>query len=467
MNNQKKYKITSSIIIITAIALVIVINMFVSALGNKFPLKIDLTSNKMFALSDKTREFLKNYDTPVDIYILASASSEDERISSVLHEYSSAASSIKITNINMAENPTFGKKYVTDGKSLVANSVIIDSGDRFKVHSLTELYGVNAQTGQYTSLNVENKINSSLKYVSSDMTLKACIVTGHNEIDAAGVKAKLLEESFEVVDLNLITEEIPSDASVVMLIRPTIDLSKGEITKLDNYLTSGGNLQCYFDSNSRALENIFTYLKSTHGIGIKDNAVVETDMSQTVSLGSTGVALVVPKINSTEFTDSILKNKRTVAYYPYSKQLTQEFETNGSISVIPIFTSSDKAYTTTNELVERVGDEEEGEFIVGALSQDSAHDSSVYVSGNTMLLTLDSSMLMNDYGLANYDYFMNLTNYTIGNDDSFLVDEKTLINNAISVSASQVMIIFIVIVILIPLIILVCGLVIWIKRRNL
>ena len=84
-----------------------------------------------------------------------------------------------------------------------------------------------------------------------------------------------------------------------------------------------------------------------------------------------------------------------------------------------------------------------------------------------MLLTLDASMLANNYGLANYDYFMNLTNYTIGNDDSFLVDEKTLINNSISVSRTQIIVIFIVVVILIPLIILLCGLVIWIKRRNL
>ena len=78
MNNVKKYKFVSSVAIAIAVVLVIVVNVFVSVLNNKLPLKIDLTSNKMYELSDKTKEYLKNYDTPVDIYILAGESDKTE-----------------------------------------------------------------------------------------------------------------------------------------------------------------------------------------------------------------------------------------------------------------------------------------------------------------------------------------------------------------------------------------------------
>lgn len=467
MNNLKKHKISSSVVILVAIVLVAVVNIFVSAVNNKFPLKIDFTSNKMFELSDKTKEYLKNYDTPVDIYILASASDQDERISSVLSQYAALNSNINVVNINMAENPTFGKKYVTDGQSLMANSVIVDSGKRFKVNSMTELYGVNAQTGQYTSLNVENKITSALKYVSNDKQLKAYIVSGHNELAINGAMDKLTSENYEVSEINTLTSDLPQDASLVVVARPTVDFSKDEITKIDNYLLSGGNIQFYFDVDSKELTNLYTYLKSVWGMGVNDNVVVETDMSQSISLGSSGVTLVVPVVKSSEFTDSILKNKRTIAYFPYSKEISQEFESNGDISVMPLLTSSDSAYTTTNEIVAKAGGEKEGEFIVGALAQDKKHGSSVYVCGNTMLLTRDVSVLTNDYGLANYDYFMNLINYTTGNDESLIVDEKALINNIISISQSTSAVIFVLIVILIPAVILVCGFVIWIKRRNL
>ena len=57
MNNVKKYKFVSSVAIAIAVVLVIVVNVFVSVLNNKLPLKIDLTSNKMYELSDKTKEY--------------------------------------------------------------------------------------------------------------------------------------------------------------------------------------------------------------------------------------------------------------------------------------------------------------------------------------------------------------------------------------------------------------------------
>lgn len=467
MNNIKKHKFNASVSVIIAVVIVALFNVFVTVLAKKVPLSIDMTTNKMFEISDKTKEYLKTYDTPVDIYVLAGSSERDERVNAVLQKYAEVNDNIKVTNINTAENPTFGKKYVNDGVKLTANSVIVDSGDRYKLLSLSELYGINAQTGKYTSLNAENKITSALKYVSSEKQLKAYIVKGHSELEVSGAVSKLQDENYEVAEINTLTEDIPSDASLVMVVRPISDFSKDEISKLDAYLLSGGNVQFYFDVDSKGLTNLYTYLKSVWGMSVEDNMVVETDTSHSVVIGGNGVTLVVPEVKETEFTGSLLKNKRTIAYFPYSKEVKQEFEQNGDISVTPILTSSDKAYTTAGNVAEKTDGASEGEFIVGALAGDKKHNSTVYVSGNTMLLTRDASVLSNDYGLANYDYFMNLINYTLDNDESFTVDEKTLINNGISISMSGAVTVFALVVIVIPLLLLICGLVIWFRRRNL
>ncbi len=328
MNNIKKYKVNSSITIIIAVVIVVLLNVFITVLGTKVPLKVDMTTNKMFEISEKTKEYLKNYETPVDIYVLAGNSEKDERINAVLRKYSESNSNIKVTNINTAENPTFGRKYANDGKKLTANSVIVDSGNKYKLLSLSDLYGINAQTGSYTSLNVENKITSALKYVSSDNQLKAYVVQGHNELAVSGAMAKLEDENYSVAELNTFTEEIPADTSLLMIVRPTADFSKDEISKLDSYLLSGGNMQVYFDVDSKGLTNLYDYLKSVWGIGVEDNMVIETDTSHSVMIGGNGVTLVVPEIRETEFTSSLLKNKRTIAYLPYSKELRQEFEHN-------------------------------------------------------------------------------------------------------------------------------------------
>lgn len=456
----------AAVLTIAAIVIVILVNVFVSVLGSKIPLKADFTSNKMYALSDRTKELLKDYDTDTDIYILASEADQDERISSVLAQYAANGKTIRVTNINTAENPTFGKKYVENGESLMANSVIVDGGDRSRVMSMTELYGVDAQSGQYTSLNVENKINSALKYVASEEQLTAYMTTGHSELEVQGVANKLISENYSVKMWNSLTEDVPADASIVMIVRPVEDLSTAEITKLDKYLLSGGSVQVYFDVDSQSLTNLYSYLRSW-GITVNDDIVVETDRSQTVALGQSGLGLFMPVVKSTEFTESIIDNKRTIAYFPYSKSLTQEFEANGQIAVTPILTSSDKAYTGTVETTEKTDASKEGELIVGALSEDNTHSSSVYVSGNTFLLTRDPSILANDYGLANYDYLMNLINYTTGTEDSFTVSEKALVNNVISITQSTAVIVFALAVIIIPLVILILGLIVWIKRRNL
>lgn len=465
---RKKTKTNSAPIIAAAVIIVVLANVFVTMLTDKFPIKIDLTTNKMYELSDRTKEYLKNYDTPVDIYILAGESEQDENIRAVLDKYATSCKSIRLTNINMSSNPTFGKKYVTGTASLQANSVIVDGGDRFKMYTMNDLYGVNAQTGMYTSLNVENRITSALKYVSSDTALGAYIVKGHNEMEIDGAKSVIEAENYTVKEINTLTDNIPSDASLLIIAKPTADFSKEEISKLDAYLLNGGQMQVYFDVESQNLQNLYGYLSGVWGIEVNDNVVIETDISKSVSLAGTSMSLVVPVVKQSEFTESIIKNQRTLAYFPYSKSLTQKWETNGNLSVTPILTSSEKSYTTTNyENVTKTGKEQEGEFIVGALAADTKHNSSVYVSGNTMLLSIDRSTLTDNYGLANYDYLINLINYTLGNDDNFTVNEKTLVDNVITVSAMGERIVFALVVILIPVVLLAIGVIIWIKRRHL
>mgnify|MGYP003596590197 CR=1 FL=1 len=51
----------------------------------------------MYELSDKTKEYLKNYDTPVDIYILAGESEQDGNIRTVLDKYAAANKNINVT----------------------------------------------------------------------------------------------------------------------------------------------------------------------------------------------------------------------------------------------------------------------------------------------------------------------------------------------------------------------------------
>ena len=63
----------AAVLVIGAVALVVVLNIVVGLLVERFPnLKMDLTSNSAYALSDDTSDFMSHLDKDVTMYILLS-----------------------------------------------------------------------------------------------------------------------------------------------------------------------------------------------------------------------------------------------------------------------------------------------------------------------------------------------------------------------------------------------------------
>lgn len=68
------------------IAVVIVINMFVSTIPSKYS-EIDVSSQKLYSIGDETKKMLKDLDKDVTIYQIAQSGSEDEKITNLLKKY--------------------------------------------------------------------------------------------------------------------------------------------------------------------------------------------------------------------------------------------------------------------------------------------------------------------------------------------------------------------------------------------
>lgn len=462
---RQRFNMGSSIA--ASIIIVVLINIFVGILADKLNIKFDLTLNKLYELSEKTKEYLEEYNLPTTIYILASEAEQDDRIRLVLDNYMTENKHITVKNINMKENPTFGKGYVSNGETLSANSIIVDAGDKHKIFTRTQLHEVDNEQGD--ALNVENNITAALKYVSSDVSPKAYFIKGHNESGVKGAMKKLETENYETGEITTLTEDIPSDANLLLIINPTVDFSEMEISKLDKYLTNGGNIQVYFNVGNHDMPNLYSYLEMW-GIAVNNDVVLENDSSKILPLGNNSQSLTITNIlTDSDFTHDLIAKKRSLAYITNSsKSLSQLFSQNGDITVTPMLGTSEHSYTSTNyeNVTQGISDDEQVNT-VAALAVDAAHNSSVYVSGNTFLLQSDDSVLSTQFSLANYDYFMNLINYTTGRGESFTVNKKMLLEGNIAVSKTASGIIMVFVVFVIPIVILLIGFIIWIRRRNL
>ena len=450
MNNRKKFGINLTISVAAAIVLVAVINVFATVLESR----MSIITSDAYELSDRTKDYLKTFDTPVNIYIFESASKQDANITNILRRYGELNSNIKIENVNPMEDPTFGTKYTEKGESLPANSIIVASDTRYRTFTLTSLY-----EGTYFS--VENKITPALEYVSGDADLKACFVTGHGELDSAGMQKKLTDETYVVETWDSLMSDVPAETSLVVCFRPLNDFTEDEIKKLDAYLENGGRFQLYTDNNTKALTNLYTYMESW-GIGLTDTMAAETNSANYLYNGST--QLMYADVQPTPFTSSIITGDRRVAYLPYAKALDVLFESNGSRTVMPILATTAQTYTVTGDTLETIEDVPQGARMIAGLASDLDTGASVYVAGATFFMNYNEEDIT---GSVNYEYFDNLLDYTIGTDSSFTVNGKSAYGGMLMMSEGQKVYVRTLVIVALPLIVLVCAVVALLKRRKL
>lgn len=474
MKKNFKYGLTSTALLAGVFAAIVLINVFMSVLVAKFPIKVDLTSTQMYEISDKSYEYLKTYDKPTTMYILASETEEDERIKNILEKYSQSNSNIKLVNINPVKDPTFGAKYTPAGQSLISNSVIIECGERFKVLTPYDLYGTTQnQYGEVmlTSLKVESKVTAGLKYVSSDSNFTAGFVTGHGEAEMSGARQTLAAMNFDVVDINLATDEIPENVNMLVIAAPTNDYTMSDLAKLDKFFSNAGKAQFIFDPTISGLNNLYGYIKDW-GIQVNDDVAVESNSANLIRIGSSSGFLVRPELAEDDITTPITESQRMLAYYPYAKSLTMLFEANNGIEVKKLLSTTENTYTTTNlTKLEKNDLSKSGSAVVAAVATKQGDtpdsDAIIYVSGTSMLLDIDTDTLSDTYGFANSDFYTNVVNFLQGSEDDYSISSKTLAVDRLNVSARDALLIGIIFVIVIPVIVLVYGIVIWVKRRNL
>lgn len=455
----KKYKILSWVGIAITIAVFVLVNVFMTMLTKKMPVKIDLTENKVYDLTAESYEYLKGYDKDTTIYIISSAAGQDSSVRAVLDRYAAANPHIKITNVDTAKNPGFGREYVKDGEQLDRGDMVVSAGSKAKVIENSEL-AASASDGS-SGLNVETKVTSALKYVSSDDVFTAYFTTGHMEDSFDSAKEALGNENYISDSINLFSDDIPDDTSVVIIALPQVDFSTAEIAKLDAYARNGGALEVYVDSECAELPNLNDYL-TLNGITISNSGIVEaSDHIIGYQAGGDQYMLFAADYGNNEVLGKVIEKAKPVLYLPYSKALNMA-ATAGNITVEPYLTSSESSGTTTDYK----STDSRGSSNIALMSTNSETGGRIYVSGTPILFDAYEVSEMDLAGVENVDYFVTVTNSMTGTGDTFVVPVKTVSMNTMNMTVAVRQVYMFIILFLIPGIALAMGLIVFFKRRN-
>ncbi|MBR1693668.1 MAG: Gldg family protein, partial [Lachnospiraceae bacterium] len=210
----------SSTMIAAALVLTVLVNLIAANLPAKYA-SIDVTKEKLYAISDDTKKVAEALSEDITIYVLNAKDSQDETVGRTLEGYEELSSHIKVEYKDPVKYPNFYTQYTQE--SVTRNSLIVVGEKRSQVISYNDLYETEFDYTSYsqttTGYDAEGQITSAIAFVTSDSIPKVYILEGHDEmaLDASFASA-LAKENIETESISLLQyDSIPEDAEAIMI----------------------------------------------------------------------------------------------------------------------------------------------------------------------------------------------------------------------------------------------------------
>ena len=453
------------------IAIIVVLNLVLQEVPSKYR-EIDLSTQKLYSIGDQTKKVLKKLDKDVEIYYIAQSGSESSDIQKLLEKYEEGSDHIKVEQKDPAVNPKFVSQYTSDGVS--NNSVIVVCGDKNKVIDNNSLYEttVNYQTysNEVTGFDGEGQITSAINYVTSDSMPVMYTLEGHDEATMSDtLKDTIQKANIDIQSLNLLTmDSVPDDADILFIFAPAKDISEDEASKIISYLENGGKALIVSNYSSEEMPNFASVLEN-YGVKTAGGIVLEGDTNHYISQNP---SYLLPNIESNDITSRLSSGSRYILM-PLAQGIVKSDNYRDSLEITDILTTSDGSYSKVNvedmQTMEKESDDIDGPFAVGVSITENLDDEK-----ETQIVYYSSEALFNDQmntmvSGANYELISASVNWMCESEEdsnTISIASKSYDTSTLTIPAADASFWSIFVTAVVPVVILVIGGGIWMKRRK-
>lgn len=513
--NFKKLKFGSMsvVVIVLVIAIVIVLNLMCGLLMKRYPIKLDLTPDNRYELSEKSIEAVKAIDKDVEITVMMtkdyfSAMSQQyesmfyqyyhavvdmpfEIIPEILDKYTVYAEqgkgSITVSYVDMNKDPDVVTRFSNYySGEITQGSIVLQCGERVKVIDSNAVAGMIAPAENSTVDNInmtfagESTITSAIRAVTDANPVKTAFVTtmnGNSVLDNAHASIVASFENFlstngyECSEIDIATDALSvDDYDMLVVACPAVDFTEDIITKISDFLYNSGKYEkdlIYVPNlNATNLPNISTFLEDWK-IEIQQSAIMDENMVQATfnSLGTVSYAPML-QVADTE-TVGTLPNDVLPIIASYAKPINIISKNDDGITK-EILKSSETSYLA--DLATGEASTEKGAYNVVVNSrretaeQLNVYGSDVLVIGSPFML--DSAVLGSTNTYNNASAMLNIVNNVSGKEATEIIPEKALNQTGLAITTASARVIQIVVIIVIPLLIAIAGVVVLIWRKN-
>lgn len=468
--SKKRLKNGSYSMVVSGVVIAgaVLINLIVGELPSQYT-KLDVSEQKLYTITDQTKEILEALDEDVTLYQVVQNGYEDETLQKLLERYQDASSHVKVEVKDPVVSPNFASAYTDE--QLSNNSIIVVCKDKSKVVNYSSIYESSMDYSTYsystTGFDGEGQLTSAISYVTSEDLPTLYVIEGHGEIAVdTTISEAIKKENIDIQTLNLLAEgQIPDDADCILLNSPQSDISEQEKEYILDYLEAGGKAMLFSDYTGEDMPN-FDEILENYGVQRVDGLVMETDSQHYIAQTP---YYLLPNIVSNDITGDMASS----GYYVLAPlaQGIQKMETvRDTLTIESLLTTSDDAYSKVNVQSSTL-EKEEGD-IDGPFDLGVAVSEEVENGEQTQLVYFSTSNVANsqmDQMVAggNSKLVLQTLSWMCKSDAvSVSIPSKSLQVSRLTITAYDAALWTILVVGIIPGAFLLIGFVIWLKRRK-
>lgn len=506
---QKKLRYGGVATAITCVTVVVVVllNLLVSNIVKKYPLKLDLTESGMFEISQESADYVKGLEKDVNFTVLMAESDFQassvslKMISELLERYAQNSDKIHITYVDPNTNPdvvnTYQSNYsgtLTTGDIIISDAAdpsklrVVNMGSLFSYdqqkYALYYYYNQGTLDDCITGFSGEQNLTAALMYVTDADPIRVAIITTANgsfiyNQQYSGYPLMIFVDTlskngYETSNIDLYTDTLdPAEYDLVVLPAPVNDLTATAVDNISAFLFNDGEYNrslIYFADYTQGDTPNLDELLSTWGIAVTKNIAMEGNSSaaQQVPLYIGTATVPLATITDDTYAQGLANTSLPIAA-PLCRSIELLWDSQSGGITTSVLKTSDTVYL--NEMganTENADTSPAGAQTVMAVSTRKQNINNITHASNVMVL---GSMLLSDYNVMrdasynNAQVLTNAVNKMTGKGSSLLIAEKQLTQQTIVITKAELNGIHL-FIFAIPMAIAVVGAVVIIRRRN-
>ncbi|NIT14288.1 MAG: hypothetical protein GTN99_08645 [Candidatus Dadabacteria bacterium] len=453
MSRKRVFMYGTNAALFTAVVLGIVV--FVNYFALKHGGRVDLTKERLFSISDQTKQILGTLQGEVEIIgFFKEVGLDRKEFLTLANQYEKYSDKIKLSIVDPDKSPGMAQKYgITE-----YSTVVIVSGNNDLKLNLTDPLSDGIKNSS------EGELTNGIIKISKESKKTIYFLTGHGERDINELSEvsgfgqlvqAIKDEGYDVSEL-LVRQnlELPKYDSILFVAGPQKTLLETELGAIKNFIDDGGSILFMLEPGGS--EELAALLKD-YGVKIGDNIVIDPSSKL---VGGGDVAPIVAQYPPHKITNDF----KFATLFPFVR--TVEPLSPESQNIKSIAKTSNYSWAETNLALFEEG---KADFEPG----DTKGPVSVAVAGsldpgNKIAVFGSTDFSSNRFLMfsGNKDFVLNTINWISGDENLITIRPKVAEQGKFVLTDTQLKLFFGTTVIFIPLVIIALGVTIWWKRKN-